>query len=101
MVDPLLFRERTFSTAVAIGPCSTACTGPSSAWPSTCTAPRDRCAAHGLALLPMTVVTGTMAFLSGRLVSRVGEWRAIVVGLAAGAQGAADLARGARVPRRC
>jgi DHA2 family methylenomycin A resistance protein-like MFS transporter len=42
----------------------------------------------GLALLPMTVVTGTMAFLSGRLVSRVGEWRAIVVGLAAAAAGA-------------
>ena len=42
----------------------------------------------GLALLPMTVVTGAMAFLSGRLVSRIGEWTAIVVGLTAGAAGA-------------
>ena len=29
----------------------------------------------------MTLVTGAMAFLSGRLVGQVGEWNAIVVGL--------------------
>jgi DHA2 family methylenomycin A resistance protein-like MFS transporter len=44
--------------------------------------------ATGLALLPLTIVTGTMAFLSGRVVSRIGEWAAIVVGLTAGAGGA-------------
>jgi DHA2 family methylenomycin A resistance protein-like MFS transporter len=36
----------------------------------------------------MTIVTGAMAFLSGRLVSHIGEWTAIVVGLTAGAGGA-------------
>jgi MFS transporter, DHA2 family, methylenomycin A resistance protein len=36
----------------------------------------------------MTVVTGSMAFLSSRLVNRIGEWTAIVVGLTAGAGGA-------------
>jgi DHA2 family methylenomycin A resistance protein-like MFS transporter len=36
----------------------------------------------------MTIVTGAMAFLSGRLVGRIGEWPAIVVGLSAGAGGA-------------
>jgi DHA2 family methylenomycin A resistance protein-like MFS transporter len=36
----------------------------------------------------MTVVTGAMAFLSGRLVARIREWPAIVVGLSAGAGGA-------------
>jgi DHA2 family methylenomycin A resistance protein-like MFS transporter len=36
----------------------------------------------------MTIVTGSMAFLSGRLVNRIGEWTAIVIGLAAGAGGA-------------
>jgi DHA2 family methylenomycin A resistance protein-like MFS transporter len=41
----------------------------------------------GLALLPMTIVTGAMAFLSGRLVAHVGERNAIVVGLTAGAAG--------------
>jgi DHA2 family methylenomycin A resistance protein-like MFS transporter len=90
MVDPLLFRDRTFSTAVAIGCVFNFCLYGS----IFCLAidlhrARGLDALHtGLALLPMTVVTGTMAFLSGRLVSRVGEWRAIVVGLAAGAAGA-------------
>jgi DHA2 family methylenomycin A resistance protein-like MFS transporter len=36
----------------------------------------------------MTTVTGSMAFLSGRLVNRIGEWTAIIVGLTAGAGGA-------------
>jgi MFS transporter, DHA2 family, methylenomycin A resistance protein len=36
----------------------------------------------------MTIVTGTMAFLSDRLVARVGEWNAIVAGLTTGAAGA-------------
>lgn len=39
----------------------------------------------GLTLLPMTIVTGAMALLSGRLVAHIGEWNAIVAGLTAGA----------------
>jgi DHA2 family methylenomycin A resistance protein-like MFS transporter len=90
MVDPLLFRERTFATAVAIGTVFNFCLyGAIFCLAIDLHRARGLDALHtGLALLPMTVVTGTMAFLSGRLVSRVGEWRAIVVGLAAGAAGA-------------
>jgi len=54
----------------------------------------------GLALLPMTVVTGAMAFLSGRLVSHIGEWTAIVVGLSAGAGGALLIALAPRAGER-
>jgi DHA2 family methylenomycin A resistance protein-like MFS transporter len=90
MVDPLLFRERTFSTAVAIGAVFNFCLyGAIFCLAIDLHRARGLDALHtGLALLPMTVVTGTMAFLSGRLVSRVGEWRAIVIGLAAGVAGA-------------
>jgi MFS transporter, DHA2 family, methylenomycin A resistance protein len=42
----------------------------------------------GLALLPMTIVTGGMAFISGRVVACAGEWPVILIGLAAGATGA-------------
>jgi DHA2 family methylenomycin A resistance protein-like MFS transporter len=86
----LLFRERTFSTAVAIGTVFNFCLyGAIFCLAIDLHRARGLDALHtGLALLPMTVVTGTMAFLSGRLVSRVGEWRAIVVGLAAAAAGA-------------
>ena len=90
MVDPLFFRERTFSTSVAIGTVFNFCLyGAIFCLAVDLHRGRGLDALHtGLALLPMTVVTGTMAFLSGRLVSRIGEWRAIVVGLAAGAAGA-------------
>jgi MFS transporter, DHA2 family, methylenomycin A resistance protein len=90
MVDPLIFRERAFSTAVAIGTVFNFCLyGAIFCLAIDLHRARGLDALYtGLALLPMTVVTGTMAFLSGRLVSRVGEWRAIVVGLAAGAAGA-------------
>ena len=90
MVDPLLFRERTFSTAVAIGTVFNFCLyGAIFCLAIDLHHARGLDPLHtGLALLPMTVVTGTMAFLSGRLVGRVGEWRAIVVGLAAGGAGA-------------
>jgi DHA2 family methylenomycin A resistance protein-like MFS transporter len=90
MIAPVLFRERTFSIAIALGVIFNFCLYGS----IFCLAidlhrargldPLDT----GLALLPMTVVTGSMAFLSGRLVSRIGEWTAIVVGLTAGAGGA-------------
>jgi MFS transporter, DHA2 family, methylenomycin A resistance protein len=90
MVDPALFRERAFSIAVALGVIFNFCL-----YGSIFCLAIDLHRAHGLdaldtglALLPMTVVTGTMAFMSGRLVSRIGEWTAIVVGLTAGAAGA-------------
>jgi MFS transporter, DHA2 family, methylenomycin A resistance protein len=90
MVDPVLFRERTFSIAVALGVIFNF-----GLYGSIFCLAIDLHRAHGLdaletglALLPMTVVTGAMAFLSGRLVSRIGEWTPIVVGLTAGAAGA-------------
>ena len=90
MVDPVLFRECTFSTAVALGVIFNFCL-----YGSILCLAIDLHRARGLdaldtglALLSMTIVTGTMAFLSGRLVSHIGEWPAIVVGLAAGACGA-------------
>jgi DHA2 family methylenomycin A resistance protein-like MFS transporter len=90
MVDPRLFRERTLATAVEIGAVFNFCLyGAIFCLAIHLHQARGFDALHtGLALLPMTVVTGTMAFLSGRLVSRVGEWRAIAAGLAAGAVGA-------------
>jgi DHA2 family methylenomycin A resistance protein-like MFS transporter len=90
MIDPALFRERTFSIAIALGLIFNLCLY-GSIFCLAIDLHRARCLDAldtGLALLPMTVVTGTMAFLSGRLVSRIGEWPAIVVGLSAGAGGA-------------
>jgi MFS transporter, DHA2 family, methylenomycin A resistance protein len=90
MVDPVLFRERTFSIAVALGVIFNFCLYGS----IFCLAIDLHRALGldaldtGLALLPMTVVTGAMAFLSGHLISRIGEWPAIAVGLTAGAGGA-------------
>jgi DHA2 family methylenomycin A resistance protein-like MFS transporter len=90
MVDPALFRERTFSIAVGLGVIFNFCL-----YGSIFCLAIDLQRAYGLdalqtglALLPVTVVTGAMAFLSGRLVGHIGEWKAIVVGLTAGAAGA-------------
>lgn len=90
MVDPVLFRERTFSIAVALGVIFNFCL-----YGSIFCLAIDLHRGHGLdplqtglALLPMTIVTGAMAFLSGRLVGRIGEWNAVVAGLAAAAGGA-------------
>jgi DHA2 family methylenomycin A resistance protein-like MFS transporter len=46
----------------------------------------------GLALLPLTIAIGVIAFTSGRMIARLGEWRAMILGLSAGAVGAALLA---------
>jgi MFS transporter, DHA2 family, methylenomycin A resistance protein len=90
MVEPLLFRERTFSIAVALGVIFNFCL-----YGSIFCLAIDLHRAHGfdalqsgLALVPMTVATGSMASLSGRLVGHIGEWNAIVVGLSAGTAGA-------------
>jgi DHA2 family methylenomycin A resistance protein-like MFS transporter len=90
MVDPVLFRERTFSIAVAIGVVFNFCLYGA----IFCLAVDLRevrgldALDSGLALLPMTIVTGAMAFLSGPIVPRAGEWPVILAGLAAGATGA-------------
>lgn len=46
----------------------------------------------GLALLPLTAAIGVIAFSSGRLIARLGEWRAMIASLSCGAVGAAILA---------
>jgi MFS transporter, DHA2 family, methylenomycin A resistance protein len=46
----------------------------------------------GLALLPLTLVIGVIAFNSGRLIGCIGEWPAMIWSLGAGALGAAVLA---------
>jgi DHA2 family methylenomycin A resistance protein-like MFS transporter len=46
----------------------------------------------GLALLPLTGVIGMIAFSSGRLIARLGEWRAMIISLSCGTVGATLLA---------
>jgi MFS transporter, DHA2 family, methylenomycin A resistance protein len=46
----------------------------------------------GLALLPLTAMIGAIALCSGRLIARLGEWRAVAIGLGFGAGGAALMA---------
>jgi len=86
MVDPALFRVRTFSVSVTIGMLFNFCL-----YGSLFCLAIDLHAAHGLnaldtglALLPMTLVTGTFAFLSGRVVGRFGEWPVMLAGLTVG-----------------
>jgi len=94
LIDPDIFRNTTFTTAVAIGFLFNFCLYGS-----------IFCLAVGLerlrgfdaletgfALLPMTVATAAMALLAGRLVPRFGEWRVLLVGLASGAAGATLIA---------
>jgi DHA2 family methylenomycin A resistance protein-like MFS transporter len=90
LIDPALFRDKTFTTAVAIGFLFNFCLYGSifclavglarlRGWNALET---------GFALLPMTVVTAAMALSAGRLVPRLGEWRVVIAGLASGAVGA-------------
>jgi DHA2 family methylenomycin A resistance protein-like MFS transporter len=46
----------------------------------------------GLALLPLTAVIGVIAAFSAQLIGRLGEWRAVLIGLWFGVAGAALLA---------
>ena len=48
--------------------------------------------ATGLALVPLLSVMMAIAFTSARLIGRLGEWRAMVIGLSGGATGALLLA---------
>jgi DHA2 family methylenomycin A resistance protein-like MFS transporter len=98
LVDPKIFRNHTFTTAVAIGFLFNFCLYGS-----------IFCLAVGLeglrglnafetgfALLPMTVATAAMALFAGRLVPRLGEWRVLGAGLTAGAVGATLVALNGR-----
>jgi len=89
LIDPAIFRDTTFTTAVAIGFLFNFCLYGS----IFCLAvglERSRgfdALQTGFALLPMTAATAAMALLAGRLVPRFGEWRVLLVGLASGAAG--------------
>jgi DHA2 family methylenomycin A resistance protein-like MFS transporter len=90
MVDPVLFAEPSFAIAVTIGALFNFCL-----YGALFCLAIDLHGAHGLdaldtglALLPVTVVTGASAFASGRMIARFGAWPAIGAGLAAGVTGA-------------
>jgi MFS transporter, DHA2 family, methylenomycin A resistance protein len=90
LIDPGVFRNRTFTTAVAIGFVFNFCLYGS----IFCLAVglgRQRgldALDTGLALLPITVVTAGMALFAGRLVPRFGEWPVVLAGLSCGVLGA-------------
>jgi DHA2 family methylenomycin A resistance protein-like MFS transporter len=94
LIEPDVFRDKTFTTVVAIGFLFNFCLYGS----IFCLAvglDRGRglnALATGVALLPMTVVTAAMALFAGRLVPRLGEWLVVVAGLTFGAVGAALVA---------
>jgi MFS transporter, DHA2 family, methylenomycin A resistance protein len=96
MVDPALFGARSFSAVVGIGLIFNFCL-----YGGLFCLAVDLHGAHGLdalrtglALLPMTVTTGAVAFLSGRVVARLGEWPAMLAGLGAGVLAAGAVALG-------
>ena len=90
LIDTTIFRDATFTTAVAIGFLFNFCLYGS----IFCLAVGlQRLRGYGaletgLALLPMTVAAAATALLAGRLVPRVGEWPVLLAGLTAGAAGA-------------
>ena len=98
LIDPAIFRDTTFTTAVAIGFLFNFCLYGS----IFCLAVGlDRLRGldaleTGFALLPMTVVTAAMALLAGRLVPRLGEWPVLLAGLTSGAAGATLVALNGR-----
>jgi DHA2 family methylenomycin A resistance protein-like MFS transporter len=94
MIPPELFRRRQFRTVVTVGGIYNFCFYGNLFCLSLFfheelgLSPFDT----GLALLPLTLVIGVIAFNSGRMIARLGEWRAMVWSLAAGAVGATVLA---------
>jgi DHA2 family methylenomycin A resistance protein-like MFS transporter len=102
LVDPAIFRDATFTTAVAIGFLFNFCLYGS----LFCLAvglQRLRgldALQTGFALLPLTAATAAMALLAGRLVPRLGEWPVLVAGLTCGALGATLVALNGRPGNR-
>jgi DHA2 family methylenomycin A resistance protein-like MFS transporter len=98
LIDPAIFRNATFTTAVAIGFLFNFCLYGS----IFCLAVglerlRELDALEtGFALLPMTAATAAMALLAGRLVPRLGEWPVLIAGLTSGAAGATLVALNGR-----
>jgi DHA2 family methylenomycin A resistance protein-like MFS transporter len=94
MIPPELFRRRQFRTVVTVGGIYNFCFYGNLFCLSLFfheelgLSPFDT----GLALLPLTLVIGVIAFNSGRMIARLGEWRAMVWSLAAGVVGATILA---------
>jgi MFS transporter, DHA2 family, methylenomycin A resistance protein len=94
MIPPELFRRRQFRTVVTVGGIYNFCFYGNLFCLSLFfheelgLSPFDT----GRALLPLTLVIGVIAFNSGRMIARLGEWRAMVWSLAAGAAGATVLA---------
>src|SRR6201987_299927 len=98
LIDPAIFRDATFATAVAIGFVFNFCLYGS----IFCLAvglERLRgldALATGLGGLSVAEAPAVMALLAGRLVPRLGEWRVLLVGLTCGAAGATLVALSAR-----
>jgi DHA2 family methylenomycin A resistance protein-like MFS transporter len=94
MIPPELFRRRQFRTVVTVGGIYNFCFYGNLFCLSLFfheelgLSPFDT----GLALLPLTLVIGVIAFNSGRMIARLGEWRAMILSLSAGVVGAAVLA---------
>jgi DHA2 family methylenomycin A resistance protein-like MFS transporter len=94
LIDPAIFRNTTFATAVVVGFLFNFCLY-GSIFCLAVALERLRglgALETGFALLPMTAATAAMALLSGRLVPRLGEWPVLVAGLTSGAAGAALVA---------
>lgn len=94
MIDPALFRHPTFSITIAIAFSFNLCLyGGLFCLVIDLAGPRHLATlATGVATLPMTAIIAITAFRSGRIVTQIGEWRAIRYGLAGGALGAALVA---------
>jgi MFS transporter, DHA2 family, methylenomycin A resistance protein len=87
LIDPEIFRDKAFTTVVAIGFLFNFCLyGSIFCLALGLARLRGLDALHtGFALLPMTVVTAAMALSAGRLVPRLGEGRVVAAGLTSGA----------------
>jgi DHA2 family methylenomycin A resistance protein-like MFS transporter len=98
LIDPAIFRDTTFRTAVVIGFLFNFCLYGT----IFCLAVglerlrRFDALETGLALLPMTAAAAATALLAGRLVPRLGEWRVLLAGLTSGAAGATLVALNGR-----
>ena len=98
LIDPAIFRNTTFTTAVVIGFLFNFCLYGA----IFCLAVglerlrRFDALETGFALLPMTAATAGMALLAGRLVPRLGEWPVLLAGLTSGAAGATLVALNGR-----